>query len=221
MSNTGLLKDATGPKSRVMATELGHLWAHMLQRGVLATHRSIGFCAIGKDEGSNKLAANLACFLGMRGKRLALVEASLRTPCLSEMFGVTGAPGLAEFLTEAAAQEDVVRTGVASGVDVIPSGFSRDPFWCFTGGRFEALQKELLADRDLVLVDVPALASAPEAVLAVRALDAVVLVVEANRHSANLVQQNVAYLRSLGTPFLGVVLTNIIYDLPNTLERVL
>jgi len=221
MNNTGLLKDVTGPKSRVMATELGHLWAHMLQRGVLATHRSIGFCAIGKEEGSNRLAANLACFLGMRGKRLALVEACLRTPCLSEMFGVTGAPGLAEFLTEAASQEDIVRTGVTSGVDVIPSGFSRDPFWCFTGGRFEALQKDLLVDRDLVLVDVPALASAPEAVLAVRALDAVVLVVEANRHSASLVQKNVAYLRSLGTPFLGVVLTNIIYDLPNALERVL
>jgi len=221
MNNTGLKDGARGLASEVMAKELGHLWAHMLRRGVLATHRSIGFCAIGNDEGSNTVAANLACFLGSRGKRVALVEAALRTPFLSEMFGVTGTPGLADLLAESAGLADVLRPRVATGVDVIPAGCASDPFWCFTGSRFEAVQKELLIDRDLVLVDLPALTCAPEAMLVIQRLDAIVLVIEANRHSADLVRRNVAYLRSLGTPFLGVMLTDIIYELPRVLDRLL
>jgi Mrp family chromosome partitioning ATPase len=65
----------------------------------------------------------------------------------------------------------------------------------------------------------PSLNRAPEAALVVRALDAVVLVVQANRHAQDVVRRNVAQLRSLGTPFLGAVLTDVVYDLPTPIAR--
>lgn len=169
------------PKSRrseVIATELGYLWSNLLQRGVLDAHRAIGFCAIGDDEGSNTLAANLALFLGSKDKRIALVEASLRSQALAAVFEATPTPGLADLLNGKAVLRDVLRLQVAPGIDLVPGGHSPDAFWGFTDDTFRGILGQLLVERDLVIVDVPALNRAPEASLVVRALDAVVLVVE-------------------------------------------
>ncbi len=219
MKNILIDADQKGIKAEVVATELGHLWAYLLQRGALTSYRSIGFCAIGDDEGSNYVAANLALYIGARGMRVALVEATLRAPAMSKMFEVTGSPGLADLLAGRARPVDVVRARVAAGVDVVPGGESSDPFWGFTGDAFAGAVAELLGDHDVCLVDVPGLNRAPEAALVARAVDAIVLVVEANRHDVGVVRRNVAYLRSLGAPFLGAVLTDLVYDVPARLAR--
>lgn len=212
------------PKSRrseVIATELGYLWSNLLSRGVGSTHRSIGLCAIGDDEGSNTLAANLALFLGSKGQRVALVEASLRRQAMAGVFQVTPSPGLAELLAGKAAIRDVVRMQVTAGVDLVPAGEALDPFWGFTDGRFRGILGQLLEDRDICLVDVPGLNRSPEASLVIRALDAVVLVVEANRHRDEVVRRNLDFLRSLGTPVLGSVANDIVHEIPILVQKLL
>ncbi|MBM4059509.1 MAG: CpsD/CapB family tyrosine-protein kinase [Planctomycetes bacterium] len=213
--------DPKSRRSEVIATELGYLWSNLLQRGVVETHRAIGFCAIGDDEGSNTLAANLALFLGSRGRRVALVEATLRAPALAGIFQATPSPGLAEVLAGKAVLRDALRLEVAAGVDLVAAGDGADPFWCFTGDRFRAVVQELLADRELCLVDVPGLNRAPEADFVVRALDAVVLVVEANRHHADVVQRNITFLRSLGTPVLGSVVNDLVHEIPTIVQKLM
>jgi len=212
------------PKSRrseVIATELGYLWSNLLQRGVLDTHRSIGFCAIGDDEGSNTLTANLALFLGSKGLRTALVEASLRSQALAAVFQATPTPGLADLLNGKAVLRDVLRLQVAAGVDLVPAGHSNDPYWGFTDDKFRGITTQLLVERDLCLVDVPALNRAPEASLVVRSLDAIVLVVEANRHSADVVRRNLTYLRSLGTPVIGSVVNELVHEVPMLVQKLM
>jgi len=219
MNNDWIDRDKKGKRGEVVAAELGHLWAWLLQRGAVTFHRSIGFCAIGDDEGSNTLTASLALYLGAKGMRIGLVEAALREPVMSGMFEVTDSPGLAELLAGQVTLRDALRARVAPGVDLVPAGASTDPFWGFTSGRFAQLTTELLGPRELCLVDVPSLNRAPEAALVVRSVDAVVLVVQANRHAQDVVRRNVAQLRSLGTPFLGAVLTDVVYDLPTPIAR--
>lgn len=212
------------PKSRrseVIATELGYLWSNLLQRGARDTHRTIGLCAIGDEEGSNTLAANLALFLGSKGERIALVEASLRSQTLAAVFHATPTPGLADLLSGKAVLRDVLRPQVATGVDLVPAGQSADPYWGFTDDKFRAVLNQLLVERDLCLVDVPALNRAPEASLVVRALDAVVLVVEMNRHRADVVQRNLHHLRSLGTPVLGSVVNELVHEVPLLVQKLL
>lgn len=208
-------------RSEVVATELGHLWSSLLQRGVGETHRSIGFCAIGDDEGSNTLAANVALFLGSRGLRVALIEAALRGRVLSGVFQATPEPGLAELMTGTAGLRDALRLQVATGVDLLPAGVAADPFWAFTGDRLRTIVGQVLAERDLCLVDVPALNRAPEASFVVRSLDAVVLVVQANRHRAAVVRRNLAHLRSLGTPVLGSVVNELVHEVPRLVQKIL
>ncbi|MCA8951656.1 MAG: CpsD/CapB family tyrosine-protein kinase [Planctomycetes bacterium] len=213
--------DPKSRRSEIIATELGYLWSNLLQRGALESHRSIGFCAIGEDEGSNTLAANLALFLGSKGKRIALVEAALRGEALADVFHATPAPGLAEALTERSSLRDALRLEVAPGVDLVPAGQPADPFWAFTGDGFRDVLRQLHADHDLCIVDVPGLNRAPEAGLVVRALDAVVLVVEANRHRAQVVERNIGVLRSLGTPVLGSVVNELVHDVPTMVEKLM
>lgn len=208
-------------RSEVVATELGYLWSSLLQRGVGETHRSIGFCAIGDDEGSNTLAANLALFLGSRGLRVGLIEAALRGRVLSGVFQATPEPGLAELMTGTAGLRDALRLQVATGVDLLPAGVAADPFWAFTGDRLRTIVGQVLADRDLCLVDVPALNRAPEASFVVRSLDAVVLVVQANRHRAAVVRRNLAHLRSLGTPVLGSIVNDLVHEVPRIVQKIL
>ena len=47
--------ESKGAKGEVLSAELGHLWTYLLQHGVAETYRTIGFCAIGDDEGANTL----------------------------------------------------------------------------------------------------------------------------------------------------------------------
>ena len=56
------------------------------------------------------------------------------------------------------------------------------------------------AARNLCQVDVPSLNQVPEARFVVHSLDAVVLIVEANRHRADVVQRTLKMLRSLEPP---------------------
>jgi Mrp family chromosome partitioning ATPase len=220
---SGLLEkhDPNSRRAEVIATELGYLWSNLLQRGVGDTHRTVGFCAIGEDEGSNTLAANLALFLGSKGKRVALVEASLRSKTLAAVFHATPTPGLAELLTEQATMRDALRLQVAAGVDLLPGGDASDPFWTFTGDRLRQALGQVLADRELCLVDVPSLNRAPEASFVVRSLDAVVLVVEANRHRNVVVRRNLTYLRSLGTPVLGAVVSELVHEVPVLVQKLM
>jgi Mrp family chromosome partitioning ATPase len=221
MHETLAQHDPKSRRSEVVATELGYLWSNLLQRGVIETHRTVGFCAIGDDEGSNTLTANLALFLGSKGKRIALVEASLRAQALAGIFQATPSPGLAEVLGGKASLRDALRLQVAAGVDLLPAGESNDPFWSFTGDRFRAIAKELLAERDLCLVDVPGLNRSPEASLVVRAVDAVILVVESNRHHAGVVRRNLTYLRSLGTPVLGALVNDLVHHIPTIVMKLM
>lgn len=214
-------KDGNGRRAEVIATELGYLWSNLLQRGVGDTHRSIGFCAIGDDEGSNTLAANLALFLGSKGKRIALVEATLREQVLSTVFHATPTPGLAELLNGKASMRDVLRPEVAAGVDLIPAGATEDPFWTFTGDKLRGTIAKVLEDHELCLVDVPGLNRAPEASFVVRSLDAVVLVVESNRHRDQVVRRNLTYLRSLGTPVLGSVANELVHEVPVLVQKLM
>jgi len=206
--------DTKSRRAEVIATELGYLWTSLLQRGVGDTHRSVGFCAIGDDEGSNTLAANLALFLGSKGMRVGLIEAALRSRALASVFQATPMPGLAEILTGQAVLRDALRQEVAAGVDLLPAGETPDPFWAFTGDNLKQVITDVATDRDLCLVDVPSLNQAPEASFVVRSLDAVVLVVEANRHQNDVVTRNLKTLRALGTPVLGSVVNELVHEVP-------
>src|SRR5688572_21417732 len=135
MRNVIQKHDPKSRRSEVLSTELGHLWAALMQRGVGEAHRTLGLCAIGDDEGCNTLAANLALFLGAKGKRVALVEASMRGQSIAGVFQATPSPGLAELLGEQVSLRDAIRLQVATGVDLVPAGKTNDPFWTFTGDK--------------------------------------------------------------------------------------
>jgi len=124
-------------------------------------------------------------------------------------------PWLAEVLSGQDVLRDAMRQEVAVGVDLLPAGESADPLWTFTGDKLRQVISDAVSGRDLRQVDVPRLNQAPEASFVVRSLDAVVLVVEANRHRADVVARNLKLLRSLGPLVLGSVVNELIHEVPS------
>lgn len=212
-------KVVKGRRVDVVSTEMGYLWANLLNRGFLNNQKSLGFCSIEDDEGAASTALNLALFLGAKGRRVVFVEADMHRATAAKQFKLSDSPGLAEFLAGQASIVDVVRPQVAGGVDLVPAGRSEDPFWSFTGGGFGKVIERLGGSYDVCFVSVPPLNRAPESTLVVRTLDASVLVVGANRHRSEVVAQQTAHLRALGTPFLGAVLNEMVHDVPPLIAK--
>lgn len=100
-------------------------------------------------------------------------------------------------------------------MDLLPAGETSDPFWAFVGDNLRQVIIDVSKDCELCLVDVPSLNQAPEASFVVRAMDAIVLVVEATRHHTSVVQRNLKMLRSLGTPVLGSVVNELVREVPS------
>ena len=66
-------------------------------------------------EGRTTIAAGLAAAAARRGRRVLLIEADLRRPCLGERFRIDQAPGLSDYLAGSAAPREVIRTVTLAG----------------------------------------------------------------------------------------------------------
>jgi len=208
-----------GRRAEALEMELGYVWSNLLARGFLDSQRSLGFCAVEHGEGSGALALDLAVFLGARGRRVVVVEADMRAADMAHWFKHVESPGVAELLAGEAEFVDALRPQVAEGVDLMPAGRSKDPFWSYTGPEFQGVVGRLVDDYDMCFVACPPLNRAPEAGLVLRSLDASLLVVSAAAHREDTLRQHAQGLRSLGTPFLGVVLNDIVHEVPPFLAR--
>ena len=211
-------------EQRLLRQEFGHLSARLIH-DLPATRqgmRLIGFCAGNPGEGCTSVAPNYAVFCGQQGIRTTLVETGLRAPTLAGFFGVSEGPGLWDLLDGTAEPQEVVRHGVAEGVNLIPGGTApRDIVLAGESFDLSGVFDFLSLHNDLVVVDVPPLTSSPEANLILPQLDGVVLVVQANRSRLCALERTVEAVNQLDVRIVGSVLNKMRYDLPSAIDRVL
>ena len=194
---------ATGPKAQSMREEIRHLWTR-LQTMLPSPGESslrLGFVSTYPGEGTTTMAANFALFLGEQGLGVCLVECNLRQPALAEHFDVPATPGISDVLSGTAKIEEALRPSVGPGVALLPGGsVPRDVYGVFGRGGMTRVHEELAGLSDVRILDIPPLASAPEAGTILRELDGVVLVVRSHRTRQESVEKSVATLSELGVP---------------------
>jgi non-specific protein-tyrosine kinase len=129
------------------------------------------------QEGKSTIVRNLAIAFRDAGRRVVVVEADLRRPSLSRLFGLEGSAGLAEVLTGQIAVTDAVQEvrldpgpvteepspGMGEAwstsdrlpaLHVLTAGTTMvDPTSLISADRFEALLSRLFTLADIVLVD--------------------------------------------------------------------
>ncbi len=159
-------------------------------------------------EGKSTTSFALASVLARTGKKVALIDADMRSPSVHELFALPNQLGFSNFLT---GEEDI-----SSLLAQTPT----ENLWLMTAGRTPPSAAELLStDRaaeligrllesfDHVIVDSPPLLGLADAPLLSRSVEGVVYVVEARGVAARGINMSLDRLRDSHAHLLGAVMT--------------
>jgi tyrosine-protein kinase len=148
------------------------------------------------------VAANLASALGRLGRSIILIDGAGHDGSLTALYGLSDAPGLGEIL--AGEMRPSLETATEPGVRILGGGRHRldvvDP------ARVRELLDAALAADLTVVISVPPIKDAPQALTFARAVDGVVVVARRDRAHREDVQFASESIRLVGATVLGVVI---------------
>ncbi len=156
-------------------------------------------------EGKTLTAANLALTLSESYQRtVLLIDADLRRPSLNTVFGMNGAPGLAEGLASLQERKLALHQ-ISPRLSILPAGKpSADPMAGLTSGRMRRVIDEARESFDWIIVDTPPVGLLTDANLLAAMVDGAILVVQAGSTPYDRVKRAVEAIGS--DRMLGVVL---------------
>jgi len=198
---------AVGEERTPIAEAFKRLRTQLLQRLRESGRNALGVASARAGEGKTTVAANLAVQTALEADwTVLLVDADLRRPGLARALGLGPLPGLAQYLAGAAPLEELlVHPGLGRCV-LLPAGAPLpDSSEALGSARMQELARELARrypDR-LVIYDLPPLLEAADGIAALRWIDAVLLVVEEGRSSAD---DTVRSAQLAGERLIGTVL---------------
>jgi capsular exopolysaccharide synthesis family protein len=161
-------------------------------------------------DGKTTVLVNLATSFAQAGKRTLIVDADLRRPGMSRLFGLTGISGLSEILRQSdelltMAPPRICATGIDK-LDLLPSGPKTfDPTVLLSSTRLTDLLVWAESLYDQVLIDSPPVLAASDAAIIGRLTDGIILVVQPDKNHRRGVIRAVSELTSMHVPILGVV----------------
>lgn len=169
----------------------------------------VGVTSPGHGEGKTLTAVNLAVSLAMEtSQTVLLVDANLRNPSIHEVFGLNDCPGLADYLLDDQPVEDLlVHPGIGRFV-LLPGGRAiSNSTEILTSPKMLALVEEFKHryPARIVIFDLPPLLHTADVLAFSPYTDALLLVVEEGKTTAEEVQRAMSLVRN-SRPVLGTVL---------------
>jgi succinoglycan biosynthesis transport protein ExoP len=167
----------------------------------------VQFTSVREGDGASFVVGNVVGAFGVKGTRLTVVDADLRSGELGRRFLVGDEPNLATIHTKGAHVAIETARGFPS-VAVLPSGAPvGNPDDVLVASTFGLLVKNLAADADNVVIDTPPVLSSADALTVSQFVDAVVVVCACNRTRRRDLRRAVTALRTVRAPIIGLVLT--------------
>lgn len=165
-------------------------------------------------DGKTTISSNLAVSYAKAGKRTLIIDADMRKPGLSKLFGVRRLAGLSDLLRSdedlAAMAEQRIRSTGLPNLDMLPCGPKpADPAELLSSARFSDLIAWAETHYDQVLVDCPPVLAASDAAIVGRHTDGIVLVVQPEKNHRRLVVRAAEELISMGVDLAAVVANRI------------
>lgn len=169
--------------------------------------RTMVVTSSGPSEGKSTTAANLAVVFANSGKRVLLVDADLRKPTVALTFQIPNARGLSNLLGDRESDsKDYAQKTSIENLWVMPSGPKPpNPSEMLGSKRMEEVITELTQEFDLIIFDMPPVATVTDAQILAAKTDGTLLVVrERQTKKQNLIK---AYdlLKIAKANILGVV----------------
>jgi polysaccharide biosynthesis transport protein len=181
--------------------------------------RSLMFVGIGRERSAEVCAAAADALVDHMAGSICLVDANLRSPSLHTAFGVEQGEGFSDLLHEPGDVRACVRQ-LRSNLWLLSAGSScAEDAGLLAGEQARICLTDIRAIFDLVLVDTSPIGTCNTAIPLASAVEAAVLVVEANATRREVANKVVVHLTDEKVHILGAVLTNRTFPIPNAIYR--
>lgn len=162
------------------------------------------------NEGKTTIAVNLAVIIAQGGKRVTMLDADLRRPCVHRFYGISNRVGLTDLFKEELSIQKVSHTWNGSkDMTIITSGsLPPNPAELLGSEKMSRILGDLQNDVDTIVIDSPPCLVADAQVLAAK-VDGILLVVEPGQTHADAAQAALEQFNRAGARVLGVVLNRI------------
>jgi tyrosine-protein kinase Etk/Wzc len=142
------------PDNVYVSEQFRHLRAAIGLYGKVASKQKILITSSIAGEGKSFVAANLALSIAMSGKKVVLLDADLRGPKTSIIFGIEDKAGLSEYLEENASVGEILIDSGNKNLYVISAGGPcNNPTELLLNGKLDKLFTHLENQFDYIIID--------------------------------------------------------------------
>jgi capsular exopolysaccharide synthesis family protein len=182
--------------------------------------RSLLLTANRLREGCSTVAGNLAIYWPRRAAKTLLLELDALHPPRNPAVPAPRAAGVTDVLAGEVALEDALHEVAGTRLAVLSAGTLRDDLPALlTAAAVGDLVDRLKADFGFVVADGPPVNGLPPVAPLAARFDGVALVTQANETRRQVVQRSIDSLKAASDRFLGVVLTQRKYFIPDWIYR--
>ncbi|MGI4848322.1 MAG: chain length determinant protein tyrosine kinase EpsG [Janthinobacterium lividum] len=172
-------------------------------------HKSLAVASVNPGEGASLFAANLAVVFSQLGEQTLLVDANLRQPRQHKIFNLHGKQGLSDILGGRADLAAVARIESFVDLSVMQAGtLPPNPQELLSRETFANMTRHIGDIYDAVIYDVPAFASAADALAVAARCGGVLLVARKNRTTVADIAEVASQLASVGAQAVGSVMVD-------------
>ncbi|MCD6462220.1 MAG: polysaccharide biosynthesis tyrosine autokinase [Thermotogae bacterium] len=164
-----------------------------------------------KGEGKTFVSVNLAITFAQNGFKTLIVDLDMRRPRVEKVFGITKKykMGIVNHLAKNVPLEEII-VNYMENLDIIPVGpLPPNPTILLTSQKFFEVMKYLKERYDKILIDLPPLLAAADALIVGKHSDGILLVVritKSHKMSLRIAHNNI---ETSGNKLIGVVLNDI------------
>ncbi|WP_026553860.1 polysaccharide biosynthesis tyrosine autokinase [Arthrobacter sp. 35W] len=174
------------------------------------TSKTLLFTSSLPGEGKSTTATNLAISMAQAGQSVALVDADLRRPMVSEYLGLEGNAGLTTALVGDADVSDLLQPWGEHGLHVLTSGMiPPNPSELLGSEAMKNLIARLEKMFDAVVIDAPPLLPVTDAAVLAQHVGGVVMVVGCHKARQPEVTKSLGTLELVDADVLGIVLNRV------------
>ncbi|MGC4030174.1 MAG: polysaccharide biosynthesis tyrosine autokinase [Tepidisphaeraceae bacterium] len=162
-------------------------------------------------DGKSTCASNLALAFAQSGRRTLLIDADCRRPSQDRVHSVTDiSAGLSDVLQGKAALQEVIRETTADMLDLLPCGtIPHNPAELLDSQTLLDILGQVSSQYDQIVIDSPPVVPVTDARILGASVDAVVLVLRAERSTRRLAEHARDSMNAVGANMIGVIVNDV------------
>lgn len=167
----------------------------------------VGVTSAQSGEGCTSIATIIAVWMAKNGHTVLLVDGNISAPKLHTIFKNGTAYNLKEIMDGAVTVNNATKSPVTPNLTVITSGENiENPHSVYLSETFSSLLEYVRKRFELVIIDLPPVIPYPATKVVFKHIRSLLLVIQAERESHNVVRKAKEEIERSGGTILGVVL---------------